>query len=505
MTWNHRVKGTIHMVDSYRAYIGGEWVDGSGGETFPVYNPATGEVLANVAKCTVEDVDKAVKAAAAAAPGWGMMPISARAKMLLRVSQLIMEHQQELALLETQEHGAPIRNSMGFQVPQCAEFFEYAASVSRALTGETLPIGPWCTSMTVREPVGVVGLITPWNAPALMVSWKLAAALVTGNACIVKPASVTPITTLKLAELCKEAGIPDGVVNVITGPGSTVGEALVAHPGVARIGFTGDTSTGKRIMSVASDQAKPLGLELGGNNAMLVMADADLEAAVEGAVWGAFFNNGQVCAAASRILVHESLYDQFMERFVEGAKNIRLGDPMNPETILGPVPYAEHRDKVESYIASAKADGAKLVLGGERPNTPETEKGYFVAPTIFADAQNSMKFMQEEIFGPVVGVARFKDEAEAVAMANDTSYGLSASVWTTDYKRGLGLARQLQVGTVWLNEHLMIFCEAPWGGCKESGYGKDLSTMVLEEYTHVKHIYLDMNEGPVKPWYGLMK
>lgn len=476
-----------------------------GGETFPVYNPATDEIFAQVAKCTPEDVDKAVKAAAAAAPGWGMTPMSARAKMLLKVSQLIMQNLNEIAALETAEHGAPIRNSAGFQVPQIAEFFEYAASISRSLTGETLPIGPWCTSMTVREPVGVVGLITPWNVPALMVAWKLAAALVTGNACIVKPASVTPLTTLKLAALCKEAGIPDGVVNVVTGPGSTVGEALVAHPGVARIGFTGDTSTGKRIMSLASGLAKPVGLELGGKNAMLVLSDADLEAAVEGAVWGGFFNNGQVCAAASRILVHESLYDEFLARFVEAAKQIRVGDPMNPETVLGPVPFKEHRDKVESYIASAKAEGARLVLGGERPTSPETQKGYYLSPTIFADAKNNMKFMQEEVFGPVVGVATFKDDAEAVAIANDTPYGLSASVWTTDFKRGLGLAQQLQVGTVWLNEHLMIFCEAPWGGCKESGYGKDLSTMVLEEYTHVKHIYMDMNPGPVKPWYGLMK
>lgn len=493
------------MVETYKAFIGGEWVDASGGETFPVYNPATDEIFAQVAKCTPEDVDKAVKAAAAAAPGWGMTPMSARAKMLLKVSQLIMQNLNELAALETAEHGAPIRNSAGFQVPQTAEFFEYAASISRALTGETLPIGPWCTSMTVREPVGVVGLITPWNAPALMVAWKLAAALVTGNACIVKPASVTPLTTLKLAALCKEAGIPDGVVNVVTGPGSTVGEALVAHPGVARIGFTGDTSTGKRIMSLASDQAKPVGLELGGKNAMLVLSDADVEAAVEGAVWGGFFNNGQVCAAASRILVHESLYEEFLARFVEAAKQIRMGDPMNPETVLGPLPFKEHRDKVESYIASAKAEGAKLVLGGERPNTPETQKGYWVAPTIFVDAKSGMKFMQEEVFGPVVGVAKFTDDAEAVAIANDTPYGLSASVWTQDYKRGLGLAQQLKVGTVWLNEHLMIFCEAPWGGCKESGYGKDLSTMVLEEYTNVKHIYMDMNPGPVKPWYGLMK
>ncbi len=493
------------MADTYKAYIGGEYVDATGGETFPVDNPATGEVIAQVAKCTKADVDKAVEAAQAAAMDWAMTPQSQRSKLMLKLSQVLMQHHEELAVLETQEHGSPIRKTMGFDVPQCADFFEYFSGVSRAMTGETLPVGPWCTSLTVREPVGVVGLITPWNFPALMVTWKLGAALVTGNTCIIKPPSVAPLTTLKLAEICTEAGIPAGCVNVITGPGDTVGEALVAHPGVDRIGFTGDTSTGKRIMNVASASAKPVGLELGGNNAMIVLPDADLEAAAEGAIFASFFNSGQVCAAASRLLVHESLYDAFVEKFVEKAKSLRIGDPMNPETVIGPAPYAAQRDKVLYYIESAKKQGAKLMLGGGTPDASETASGYYVEPTIFADATNDMEFMQEEIFGPVVGVARFSDPMEAVAMANDTPYGLSASVWTTDLRAGLGLARFLKVGTVWLNEHLMVFCETPWGGCKQSGFGKDLSTMVLDEYTHVKHIYLDMNEGPVKPWYGILK
>lgn len=493
------------MADEYKAYIGGQWVDGSEGETFDVYNPANNQVIAAVAKCTPADVDKAVSAAAEAFGQWSSMPQSARSKALLKVSQLVMAHQAELAELETKEHGSPIRKTMNFDVPNVADFFEYFAGVSRGLTGETLPIGPWCTSLTVREPYGVVGLITPWNFPALMVTWKLGAALATGNACIVKPPSVAPLTTLRLAELCVEAGVPAGAVNVITGPGNVVGEALVAHPGVAKIGFTGDTSTGKRIMQVASEWAKPVGLELGGKNAMLILADADLDAAVEGAVFASFFNTGQVCAAVSRIFVHESLYDEFIQRFIAGAKGLVVGDPMNPATVIGPVPYAEHRDKIEWYIRSAQDEGATVLLGGERPATEETKDGYFVSPTILGNVNNKMLFMQEEIFGPVVGVVPFKEEAEAVSMANDTRYGLSASVWTTDLRRGLALARSLQVGTVWLNEHLMVFCETPWGGCKESGYGKDLSTMVLDEYTQVKHVYVDMNEGPVKPWYTILK
>jgi acyl-CoA reductase-like NAD-dependent aldehyde dehydrogenase len=489
------------MIEKYGAYINGQRVDASDGKTFDVVNPTTGEVFATAAQCTAADVDAAVQAAAAAAPVWAGTPVSQRSKVLLKLSQLMMAHQQELAELETAEHGSPIRKTMNFDVPQCAEFFEYFAGIGRAMTGQTLPVGPWALSMTVKEPLGVVGLITPWNFPALMVVWKMGAALITGNTCVIKPPSVAPLTTLIMAELATEAGAPPGVVNVITGPGDVVGEALVAHPGVAKIGFTGDTSTGKRIMNVASASAKPVSLELGGKNAMIVLADADVDAAVEGAIFASFFNSGQVCAAASRILAHASLYDEFVSKFVEAAKALRMGDPMDFGTVIGPVPYAGQRDKIEYFIESAKKDGAKLLLGGERPEGA----GFFVSPTIFGDADQRMEFMQEEIFGPVVGVARFDDPAQAVEMANDTRYGLSASVWTRDVRAGLALSNQLKVGTVWLNEHLMVFCETPWGGCKESGYGKDLSTMVLEEYVHTKHIYMDVTGAPVKPWYGILK
>jgi acyl-CoA reductase-like NAD-dependent aldehyde dehydrogenase len=338
-----------------------------------------------------------------------------------------------------------------------------------------------------------------------MVVWKLGAALVTGNTCIVKPPSVAPLTALKLGELAMEAGAPAGVVNVITGPGESAGEALVRHPDVAKIGFTGDTITGKRIMSLASDTVKQVGLELGGNNAFIVLADADIDSAVEGAVWSAFFNSGQVCAAASRFYIHESLYDQFAERFVEAAKKLRFGDPTNMETVMGPVAYEAHRDKIEWYIEGAKKAGAKLLLGGERPDTPETRNGFFVAPTIFGDSTSDMQFMREEVFGPVVGLARFKTLDEAVALTNDTPYGLSASIWTKDVRTGIVAAGRIRAGTVWINEHLIIFCETPWGGCKQSGWGKDLSRMALEEYTMTKHIYIDLIGQPMKPWYGLLK
>ncbi|MCB2188436.1 MAG: aldehyde dehydrogenase family protein [Deltaproteobacteria bacterium] len=493
------------MAEEFKALIGDKWVGAASGETMNVVNPANGQVVATVPKCGPAEVDLAVEAAAAAWPGWAGLPVSARAKVLLKLAQLIMANQETLAALETQEHGSPIRKTMNFDVPLCAEQLEYFAGVARGLTGETLPVGPWCLSMTVREPLGVVGLITPWNFPALMVVWKMGAALVTGNACVLKPPSITPLTTLKLAELALEAGVPAGVVNVLTGPGETVGEALVRHPKVAKIGFTGDTQTGKRIASLAAENVTQVGLELGGKNAFLVLADADVDAAVEGAIFGSYFNSGQVCAAASRFYIHESLYDEFAEKLVAAAGKLVMGDPLKPETVLGPVAYAAHRDKVEGYIAQAQAEGAKLLLGGVRPATPETKDGYFVAPTIFGDCTNQMTLMREEIFGPVVGLARFATTAEAVALANDTPYGLSASVWTRDTRTGLALAHQIQAGTVWVNEHLIIFCETPWGGCKQSGWGKDLSSMVLDEYTHFKHIYVDLTGAPEKPWYGILK
>jgi acyl-CoA reductase-like NAD-dependent aldehyde dehydrogenase len=338
-----------------------------------------------------------------------------------------------------------------------------------------------------------------------MVVWKLGAAMVMGNACVVKPTSVAPLTALKLGEIFLEAGAPPGVVNIITGPGNTVGEALVRHPNVQKIGFTGDTATGKQIMSVASAHVKPVGLELGGKNAFVVFPDADVDSAVQGAIFGAFFNSGQVCAAASRFFVHSSLYEEFCEKFVAEARKLRYGDPMDPATVLGPVAYVEHRDKVESYIETTKRDGARLLLGGERPNTPDTQNGAFVGPTIFADCTPDMKIMQDEIFGPVVGVAPFESTEQAVAGVNSSPYGLCASLWTRNVASGLALASQIKTGTVWINEHLIIFCETPWGGCKQSGWGKDLSTMVLEEYVMTKHIYVDLTGQAEKPWYAILK
>lgn len=492
-------------MQEYKMLIGDAWEEAASGERMAVVNPADDKAFAFVPKSGPEDVDKAVAAALEAGPDWANRPVSDRSKILLRLSALIRDHIEDLAELETLEQGSPIRKTREMDIPQCAEYFEYYAGVVRGMTGETLPIGPWCTSMTVHEPLGVIGLITPWNFPALMVIWKLGAAVATGNTCVVKPPSIAPITALKFGGLAIEAGIPPGVINIVTGPGSTVGEAMVRHSDISKIGFTGDSLTGKRITVLSSESIKPIGLELGGKNPFIVLADADVDAAVEGAVWGAFFNSGQVCAAASRFYIHETLYNRFAEKFVAATKTLRMGDPMNPLTVLGPLASREHRDKIEAHIADAKRSGAKLLLGGERPDTPETRAGYFMAPTIFGDCTNDMSFMREEMFGPVVGLVPFQTAEEAVDMANDSKFGLAGSVWTKDLKRGLTIAGKIKAGTVWINEHLFISCETPWGGCKESGWGKDASTMALEEYTMTKHVYVDLMGHGDRPWYGMLK
>jgi acyl-CoA reductase-like NAD-dependent aldehyde dehydrogenase len=499
------IQKEVKMTANYKVLIGGEWHEAASGERMEVVNPANGRPFATVPKCGPEDVERAVKAAVNAGPEWAGRPVAERSKALLRLSALIRDNVRELAELETMEQGSPLRKTLANDIPLCAEHFEYFAGAARGMTGETLPLGSWCTSITVREPLGVVGLITPWNFPAVTAVWKMAAAIVMGNTCVVKPPSIAPLTVLKIGELAMEAGIPVGVINVITGPGSTVGEAMVRHPDVAKIGFTGDSATGKRIMSVASDTVKPLGLELGGKNPFIVLADADLDCAVEGAVWGAFFNSGQVCAAASRFYVHESLYEGFSKKFVAAAAKVRVGDPMKMETVMGPLAYREHRDKVEWYITEAKKSGATLLLGGDRPDTDETRDGFFVAPTIFGDCSNDMTLMREEVFGPVAGIAPFRTVDEAVSLANDTRFGLSGSVWTRDVRTGLIIAGRIKAGTVWVNEHLCISSETPWGGCGESGWGKDGSPMSLEEYTLTKYIYVDLTGRPDRPWYGVMK
>jgi acyl-CoA reductase-like NAD-dependent aldehyde dehydrogenase len=490
------------MDSKYSMLIDGKLVQASSGATMEIINPADGKAFAIAPKGSPAEIDKAVEAAWKAQPAWAVRHVADRGKLLFELARLIRSHHDELAKLETMQYGGPMFKTSNFDIPFSAELLEYYAGVGRGLSGFTLPAGPTCRAMTVREPLGVVGLITPWNFPLVTALAKVAPALITGNTCVVKPPSCAPLTVLKVGEFAVEAGVPAGLINIVTGPGSTTGEALVTHPKVAKISFTGDSSTGKRIMSLASAAIKPVASELGGKNAFIVLADADLDAAVEGAVWGSFFNSGQNCGSPSRFFIQEPIYDQFVDRFVAIAKKLSIGDPLKMETMVGPVAYEGHRDGIERFVQGAKRSRAKLLLGGERPNTPETKNGFFVAPTIFGDCNNRAEFMQEEIFGPVVGLVRIQTPEEAIALTNDTRYGLCASVWTKDVRLGLVMADQIKTGTVWINQHLSIVFEIPWGGCKESGWSKENSTLALDEYTMQKHVWIDLAGTPKTPWEG---
>jgi acyl-CoA reductase-like NAD-dependent aldehyde dehydrogenase len=489
------------MKKDYRALIDGKLVPSPTGETMEVINPANGKVVGLAPRCTPAEIDRAVAAARKAAPFWAAKTLGERGRVLRELGKAIAARKEELARLETMQYGGPLWKTTSFDMTFAPEMLDYYAGVARSVSGQTLPVGPTCTSITVREPLGVVALITPWNFPLVTVLAKLAPALIMGNTCVVKPPSCAPLTALILGEIMTEIGVPPGVVNIVTGPGGTVGEALVKHPEVDKIAFTGDSATGKRIMNLASETAKPLFMELGGKNAFIIRVDADMAATVEGAVWSAFFNSGQNCASVGRFLVHENVYDEFAEKFVAAAGKITCGDPLKMSTMMGPLAYKEHRDNVERYIESAKKSGAKLLLGGKRPDTLDTKDGFFVAPTIFGDCHNQMEFMREEIFGPVVGLIRFKTDEEAVAIANDTRYGLCASIWTGDIRIGLVMGGQIKVGTVWLNQHLAIVFEVPWGGFKESGFGKENSILCLEEYTVIKHVWIDLVGNPATPWH----
>ncbi|MDR2354759.1 MAG: aldehyde dehydrogenase family protein [Clostridiales Family XIII bacterium] len=488
------------MAYRYKILIDGKLTDALSGETMEVINPANNTVVDTVPKCGPADVDLAVAAAQRARAAWRGTYVGERSELLIRLAAILREHEAELIPLETAQYGGPISKTSKFDIPFAPAEFEFIAGLGRGLTGLTISGDPNARLMTFREPCGVVGLITPWNFPLVTAVSKLAPALITGNTVVLKPASCAPLTVLKLGEYIIEAGIPAGVVNIVTGPGPSVGEAIVNHPGIDKINFTGDSGVGKRIMSLASSRVMPVASELGGKNAMIVLDDANLDAAVEGATYAAFFNSGQNCGSPSRFYVQEGIYDAFLERFVRSASKIIVGDPTDPKTMMGPLAYNACRDTAERFIAGAKAAGAKVLLGGERPTSPDMVNGAFVMPTIFEVYDNRMDLMQEEIFAPVVGVMKIKTPEEAAALTNDSRYGLCASVWSADYRKALLLTEELKVGTAWVNQHLAIVSETPWGGQKESGWTKENSILVLEEYTYHKHLWINMAETPNTFW-----
>jgi len=472
-------------------FIGGRWQDAISGRRFPSINPATEEVIAEVAEGDAADIDLAVHAARRAFEGraWAGMSQRDRGKLLWRIGDLIMTYADELARLETADNGKPIFESRQIDIPFAAECFQYYAGWATKIEGETIPVPGDYLNYTLREPVGVVGAITPWNFPLLLVSWKVAPALACGNTVVLKPAEETPLTALRLAEICQEAGLPEGVVNVVTGFGETAGAALVRHPGVDKIAFTGSTAVGKEIMRNAADTLKRVSLELGGKSPNIVFADSDLEAAARGAINAIFYGKGEVCAAGSRLFVERSVHDSLLEKIVERAKRIVPGDPLDPKTRLGPLVSRTQYERVLGYIESGKAEGAVPVVEGGKAD-PGWGKGYFVRPAIFDRVDPAMRIAQEEIFGPVLATLSFDSVDELVARANGTIYGLAAAVWTRDIAKAHRIARALKAGTVWINTYNVLDAASPFGGYKMSGFGRELGRHALELYTEIKSVWV---------------
>jgi len=479
-------------MTQYKMWIGGKWVGAESGKTYPVFNPATEEEIAQVPLGDKTDVDKAVVAARAAFPLWSEKPQAERSQIAMKIAALLRENAKELGRIDTLDHGTPTLRA-ATKAAGTAEWFEWAAYNARSLMGNTVPSGPNELAYLRREPIGVVALITPWNLPLLMIIQKLAPALTLGNTCIIKPPSIDSLSALKLAELLDTLGLPPGTVNVITGPGGTVGEALASHRGVDMIAFTGSCETGKAIMALASHNVKRLQLELGGKNPVIILDDADVSTAVSAMMMFQFANSGQICAAPGRFFVHEKVYDEFLEKVTAAAKKMVVGAPTDEKTQMGPLVSAEHRDKVEGYIKSGIDEGAKLILGGKRPVTPPMDKGYYVMPTIFTDVSQTMRIAREEIFGPVVCIMeKFNSDDKVIEMANDTTFGLTSYVWTRDNARAMRFAHKIAAGTVVLNNAGSGGAELPWGGYKESGIGKEGSLYGLYEYTNLKRIQVDL-------------
>jgi betaine-aldehyde dehydrogenase len=488
------------MSDKLKMWVGGSWVDAEGGKTRPVINPADQSVLAQAPEASRKDVERAIGEARAAFDGgpWPALTGRERGSLLYKIAEGIRKRATQLAETDTRNMGKPIVEAE-FDVADAAHCFEYYAGMAGKIQGETLQVPDNALSMVVREPVGVVGQIIPWNYPLLMAAWKLAPALAAGCTAVLKPAEQSPLSALQLARIIEEAGVPRGVVNIVTGDGPVAGATLVTDPRVDKIAFTGGGEAGKHIIKGAADSVKRMSIELGGKNPNIVFADADLAQAVDGALFGAFANQGEVCSAGSRLLVERGIYDRVVAGLAEKAPRVRLGDPLHRDTKMGPLVTREHTDKVLEYIEVGKKEG-RLLCGGGRATGAGLDKGNFVQPTIFVDVSPKARIAREEIFGPVLAVIPFSDEAEAIAIANDTPYGLAGGVWTRDAYRGLRVLKQLRAGILWLNTYHPTYNEAPWGGYKQSGFGRELGTYGLDQYLETKQINLNLNDAPLG-WY----
>ena len=490
--------GSKMEVRKYKNYINGKWLESSSGETFPVYDPSTEEVIAQVSAASAADVDSAVKAARTAFDSgpWAQTTAQDRGRILYKFAEKVRQNSAHLAEIESRNSGKPIVEAE-YDIADAATCFEYYAGMATKVLGHVNPVPANALSFTMREPVGVAGQIVPWNYPLVMASWKLAPALAAGCCCVLKPAEQTPLTAMEVAGWFEELGVPPGVVNVVNGAGETAGAALVAHAGVDKIAFTGSAAVGKLIVKSAADTLKRVTLELGGKSPNIFFADADWEASVDGALFGVFINQGEVCSAGSRILVEKKIYSKFVEAMTEKAKRIKLGPPLERGTKMGPLVSKEQYDRVSSYLELGKKE-AKVAIGGGRPK--EFAKGYYVEPTIFYDVDNQARISREEIFGPVASVIPFEGEPDAIRIANDTPYGLAAAVWTRDIYKAFRVVKSLRAGIIWVNHMQPTYVEAPWGGYKQSGFGRELGPWGIEEYLETKQVFVNLDEAPIA-WY----
>ncbi|MBI3697407.1 MAG: aldehyde dehydrogenase family protein [Acidobacteria bacterium] len=478
-----------------KLFINGRSEDAASGKTIDVFNPATGEKLTTVPDGDAADVDRAVAAARASfeRKNWRGMDPSKKEKILWAISELLAKHKEELAVLESMENGKTLREAAGADVEPAIDAFRYYAGWVRKIYGETIPVDGPFLNYTLREPVGVVGAIVPWNYPLQIAVWKVAPALACGCSVVLKPSEFTPLTALKLAEYCVEAGVPEGVVNVVTGYGPTAGEALGRHMDVDKISFTGSIRTARALLKASAESnLKRLSLELGGKSPNIIFPDCDMEAALKSAFWGIFANKGEVCSAGSRLLLHAEIHDKFLDALVDRAQKLKVGDPLDKTTMMGSQISAIQLERILSYIRSGMEEGAKLLCGGERDTEGAKARGFFVKPTVFSEVKPHMKIAQEEIFGPVLAAMRFRDAEEAVEIANGTIYGLVSAVWTRDIGLAHRLAGEIKAGSVWINTYNGFDTGSPFGGYKQSGFGRDLGAYALEQYTNVKSVWVNL-------------
>lgn len=480
-------------------FINGEFVDAAAGGTIEVLNPYNGKKICDIAEAREEDIDRAVAAAKAAHPAWAAMDAADRGQLLLKLADAIEANTEEFIKLESLDTGHPVRDARKLDVPRTARCFRYFGGIADKVEGTLPPVTPGFVNYVQRESLGVVGQIVPWNFPLMFTSWKMAPALAAGNTIVIKPAEITPLSTLRMAALMKEVGIPDGVVNVVPGYGQTAGARLSEHPDVKKIAFTGSTATGRQIVKASASNLKKVQLELGGKGPNIVFEDAIIPAAVGGAAWAIFHNQGQACIAGSRLIIHENVVDEFLEKFVALAKSIRLGDPSDPKTEMGPLTSKMHQQKVLEYSKIAVEDGGEILCGGKVPDDPALADGCFVEPTVVR-AKITDRVCQEEVFGPFVTVTTFKTDEEALELANGVIYGLGSGLWTQNLSRAHRFARDINAGMVWVNCYKVVHPASPFGGVGESGYGREMGFEVMNEYTQAKSVWINV-DAKIPPHY----